>query len=866
MNRTRQSITVSGINTADPCTIVKDGTCEDILNMRYKHNALNLVQMPVLEYSIADYSFFVAILGTATFLNEGHFIAITKTTEFTAPGKPTKHDAEIHEVEIVNGTLKSLKEIVTLVSYNYFDSSQVKMFEFGNMLYFNFDSSEKTVMYKDKNWIISDINNIKPIDPVFKTTYKAVTSGNPMSQGLLVLDYHKTNNGSATKEFYHNVGIKDLEDQGFINGGVKLFVAYKMFDGNIIHPSEIAYIGTQKGVLTRKVKNNPGELYHAEYYIDHIFLSKPKIIIPKIENIDTNLISSIVVFSSRNIPEFDFEHIHEKMPSEKDSASTASIFYKECSLLKEPFYEIADIPISNNNLPETTLELNYEEHYKNIETKPVYVASYSNHQITLKDKYEYNNSLHGYNNALKLFNGYNFVPNITDSTAIGYTVEEIISYTGQSNYRDQSTSSVVGPINGSIEVVINIDDQDYCIRKDFTGNLVKIDNNPPFLPLFNLLSYPDARAKSVKILVNYENDCHAEANYLLTKDLANNTSYHFIENGQTNGDITLMFPIVVNKIGSITIKPEKDVIIKQTNRLYVSALNNPFYFNPSNIYTIGNSRDIIDCIECAADQITETKFGMFPLYVFTNEGIYAMEVGQGEVMYNSVIAINNEGKTQNSLTASALGRVFYIGKQGVMALNGRQSELLSGTLDTYAPINKADSSIIDFNHYKDHASILYNPIEMELIVYNPNYSYAYLFSIENKQWTRRTWEWEKLSHLGLVLGKNEIRNYWKENNGGTNSCRLITRPIKLDSLEFKRLETFVARMQCDAGSRNTWTLEGSNDLINWGKLITSGNPILRRITSSYKYYRIQFNAEQSQYLSITHFDVEYYLRFVGKLR
>lgn len=60
------------------------------------------------------------------------------------------------------------------------------------------------------------------------------------------------------------------------------------------------------------------------------------------------------------------------------------------------------------------------------------------------------------------------------------------------------------------------------------------------------------------------------------------------------------------------------------SKLYTSEVNNPFLFQAANITTIGTGT--IVALASAAKPLSQGQFGQFPLYAFTTEGIWALEV------------------------------------------------------------------------------------------------------------------------------------------------------------------------------------------------------------------------------------------------
>ena len=77
---------------------------------------------------------------------------------------------------------------------------------------------------------------------------------------------------------------------------------------------------------------------------------------------------------------------------------------------------------------------------------------------------------------------------------------------------------------------------------------------------------------------------------------------------------------------------ERPVVISEPNKMKVSELNNPFVFQDVNSHTVGQGK-IIGMMSNAM-RVSEGQFGQFPLYVFTSESIYALNVGQ-DVLYTT---------------------------------------------------------------------------------------------------------------------------------------------------------------------------------------------------------------------------------------
>lgn len=196
----------------------------------------------------------------------------------------------------------------------------------------------------------------------------------------------------------------------------------------------------------------------------------------------------------------------------------------------------------------------------------------------------------------------------------------------------------------------------------------------------------------------------------------------------------------------------------------VTAQNNPIVFPVEHSYLLGGN--IVD-IGYATEPLSQTQIGQYPLYVFTDNGIYAMEQGSGAVLYANQLLINTD-KCYNSVEQTRNG-VVYIANGSIYILSGRNtlniSLPVSGPIDTdirraaaYAQCCLNDNlynvseyiSQVDFRDYISSAKLMYIPYKDELIVSNPKYKYSYVFSLIYKTW-------HKISESMAPVGDNIIQ-------------------------------------------------------------------------------------------------------------
>lgn len=847
--RVRTSIVIGGINTAEPCHTVTDGAMADVLNLRYKNGAFVNVHQPEIVTPITtddSYKIIYAMeyLGTKYIAVKGRVL---------------------HHVGVDSaGTVFSIQAIVTLeVSYR-----NLKLYNFGSALYATYDSSagmkELCFIYKDDKFTPFDMNALPPLEIEIDCDYKLApnTGHRPFDvDGTLLVRCNMKSIGAMPiveeKLFEYNLAREYLQGLGCILGDFQIMVVYRLFDGTLIKPGRAHYITSfrninDKDTLVRlRYHENNNDTFEL-YYYDKIYGVKPTVRLTTAPQLN-DIVKEVVILSTRPELMYDYDKVHEKYgnPLVDDKIlkkPRTVIYYNDKKLSQMPYYEVAKFEDG-----QTSRALNYDDHYDSIENEDIVSPSYSLHNIVSRGKYEYNSRLHSFGIELSLFKGFNIsAPN---------------NISGEYFASGFIKTNIETTINTATELLI--DGKTYWIQNSFTVKYFKGVRADYYIPISNLVQYPDMRAKRVCIYGGNSVNGYIYCDVKLEKAAENNVGWAFISKMDRRRSHVFVDDYVLFPTQSLAVKPpnsDLSVMIKQFNKLYVSEMNNPFFVSPANIYTIGDSASVIDGINTATEQITETKFGQFPLYVFSDRAIHALEVGSGEILYQRVIGISNETKLPGTATVGAANLIFFISQRGVMAIEGRKIFCVSETLESYAGLVLP---LVLFRDYLKGAALRYNPIEAELIVYNTGYEYAYVYSLRWKLWSRRDWVSRDIgSQTKIYIDGKGVASAWDEDlSKPVLSCLLESRAVKLGSLEFKRLETLVARLICGEESDYEIRLWGSNDLRSWQSLnAAESQPLIRRTSASYKFFKVKIDCSCRDYFAITNLDTEHYLRFVRRLR
>lgn len=345
------------------------------------------------------------------------------------------------------------------------------------------------------------------------------------------------------------------------------------------------------------------------------------------------------------------------------------------------------------------------------------------------------------------------------------------------------------------------------------------------------------------------------------------------------------------KVVSMPIE-SSDKAISVTNKIYTSEVNNPFFFPVLGINTVGTG--YIIGISAAAKAMSQGQFGQFPLYAFTSEGIWALEVSNtgsysARQPITRDVCINPDSITQID------SAVLFVTERGIMIISGSTSQCISdsinghkSTFDITALPNirsvcsedtKDTLGYVNFEDYIKNCRMLYDYVHQRVIVYNPTQNYAYVYSLKSKQWgiipsdiKASLNSYPEAIALRITSdGENDVNvisDYSQADNAisAVNGV-IITRPLKLDMPDvLKTVDTVIQRGYFKKGHVKT-ILYGSRDLFNWHYVFSSSDHYLRAFRGTpYKYFRLSLicNLEESE--SITGCTVQFTPRYTNKPR
>lgn len=434
--------------------------------------------------------------------------------------------------------------------------------------------------------------------------------------------------------------------------------------------------------------------------------------------------------------------------------------------------------------------------------------------------------------------------------------------------------SGLGGTNYSISVYIKENGNDYIVKSEYgwgmymmpyndieknlvdeNGNNIKDDNGKDITKNFPhswgcYVFYPNPNAYKM-VIFNYAQACYAID--LKTHEFLNG-AFAVLDYEQSRTKNFTSLPSVYPSD-----EYDNSFPISIPNKIYTSEVNNPFYFPLLGINTVGTGE--IKGICSAAKALSQGQFGQFPLYAFTTEGVWALEVSSSGTYsarqpITRDVCINPDGITQLD------SAVLFPTDRGIMLISGSQTQCISEAINSEYPFDatqlpgftklhamlghepSTDKCLptLPFTQFLKKCQMIYDYVHQRVIVYAPSITYAYVYSLKTQQWGMIFSNIS--SHLNsypdalAVDANNAVLNFSVPKSEQVK-CLYTTRPLKLEAANvLKTIDCIIQRGFFRKGSVAT-ALYGSRDLINWHLVWSSKDHYLRGFRGSpYKYFRI----------------------------
>lgn len=312
-----------------------------------------------------------------------------------------------------------------------------------------------------------------------------------------------------------------------------------------------------------------------------------------------------------------------------------------------------------------------------------------------------------------------------------------------------------------------------------------------------------------------------------------------------------------------TISTAEQRVIDTPNKIYSSEVGNPFYFPLLGINTIGTGNILGIC--SAAKALSQGQFGQFPLYAFSTDGVWALEISATGT-YSAKQPITRDVCSNPDSITQIDSAVLFATDRGIMLLSGSTAQCISDILmaeriftlgdlhgggsiaDVYnksaaesEQLTIEDITFLPFLNFLASCRMLYDYTHQRIIVYNPSVRYAYVYSLKTQAWGMM--QSRISSHVNsypeaLAMVSDKLVDFSTSDATGITAL-IVTRPFVMDDANMLKTIDVIIQRGYFKGDHISQVLYGSRDLFNWQPIWSSVDKHLRGFRGTpYKAFRL----------------------------
>jgi hypothetical protein len=292
---------------------------------------------------------------------------------------------------------------------------------------------------------------------------------------------------------------------------------------------------------------------------------------------------------------------------------------------------------------------------------------FSIHKIGAKKSYAYNGRLHLADTGMTYFAGF-------DRSFFGWNEPAAKPPGGPIWYNGYPETELGGEFKWKAgdELVIETE----ITRGSYSGKVysVYVFGKESVCVNSAMWSYPDAMAKRMTVYRRDSGDGRVyRVRVLELREHEFLNVAFYLEDG--------LRPVYIKSAGEEVVPVDfgRAFMVGSWNELAVSDVNNPLQFKIRNILTVGTGR--IMAIGANVMNVSGRNYGVFPLYVFTTEGVYALRVGEGDVAYSTVTQPAYLEPPVSDVICQVPGGVVFAIARGLCVANGDRVDLLTGAVE-----------------------------------------------------------------------------------------------------------------------------------------------------------------------------------------
>ena len=841
-----KKIEIQGISRMLPQSVSEDGLSRDIINLRKWNGAWRPIGSPT-QFATG-----------ASEANPSYIHRVTNGSDFLI----SYAAGDVIVKPLLSGAYSTLSGAVG-------SGKDVRFSSLHNVLLV-FNDTDKIIYYAlydltelDYRWIGQEI---------FPDTLRILFSDSGTAEYSDALSFDSA--GMSDEDIENSIlgNLLKLENkynlEGRFSGDVAFMFAYELYDGSIVKHSYPFYMtsGAWQWYIA-------GTTIYTRVMTRPVFYTiyTSALDLAAIQEDYRSLVKNVSIYMTRPVNPYDMDLDDLTGAYGELTRKDQLTLDKECAERNYRLVHKINIDKLAYNVA-TTIEFDNLTAFDGKEGLPV--DNSSHHRLYANDFFKYNNRI--------------FHSDITNTLYKGYPLTSLCTH----------TTSTRDPYKVWFEVDLNDIDGVKTVRSDI--NTFTFGSSSTGLLEFRLnenFSYPDARASVLRIYISINDvDVYKVRTITLNSATLHNYSYYIFDQS-TNEERILEAELVTPESYTYSNLPTLNSIVLNPNRIQASEVDNPFYFPAKNSYNVGSSR----IIGMGANTllIESGQFGEYPLYAFTQDGVWAMNFSaDASILIDSIKPATMDVCTnRDSITPTPFG-VAFVSEDRLMIISGMKSAKLSTQLEgnyksklvynldyknllSNHNINFINDKIesVSFETFLSGALINYNYIKEELIILNPSYPYSYIYGINNKSFYKASWVYNSIISLyPKILGElgGVLYDLTDETYSSSVGIPILVEsyPIKLEIDSFKKIEALALRgmFDCDQDKGAALYLFASVDGEKWFNLLGKEqvgrfkDMVTKRADFSACEFIILFSGRLKELSYLTHYDFAFKTKFKGKLR
>jgi hypothetical protein len=291
----------------------------------------------------------------------------------------------------------------------------------------------------------------------------------------------------------------------------------------------------------------------------------------------------------------------------------------------------------------------------------------------------------------------------------------------------------------------------------------------------NIIHYPDRRAISYRVIAKNGDNYELVFDKKLTQHPNLNLSY------------VRLFPqemqYFIGGVVTSTTAPDQSVnLVNQwdKNRAQASISGQPLIFEASASYRVGNrERDSIQAFGVNTIDISQGQFGQYPLYVFSDKSVWALEqAGDPNIAFGRIVPIDTFNGLNNPYAiCNAENIVIAVDKNYIYSLSGLNIQRIDRPISNDPEYASFLTGVrVAYHKERDYEEIVFS---------NPSFGYSWLYNMRYRVW----YKWDNSFRLffqdqPVIYGidrDNRVLDFSEKDTNQSVQWELETRKMNLGS-------------------------------------------------------------------------------------